>query len=526
MRASNIFLAFLLGLLTCSVAVAQPSIPGTRTLIILPFENASKVPGIEWIGEAFSEVVGQRLNSAHVYVISRDDRVAAFDRSGIPQNVKPSRATMYRISQQLDVDYMLVGEYSFDGQTFSASAQLMDMKSLRLSPAMRGTSPLPRLLDVQNSIAWKTAKLLAPEITVNQQEFLQAAPAIRLDALEAYTRGIIAPTRPEKIRYFRDALRIHPAYPEAILQLGKAYFAARDYPQAAKVLAGASRTDSTSGEANFLLGLAAFYTGDYAQAEEAFAFCASRLPLTEIYNNVGVVAARRGKRGAAEYFQKAVEADASDPDYHFNLAVALYRAGDTPGAARQLRETLARRPTDAEARALLGSIGATTTSRIPLERIKSNYDETSYRQLALEKQDAQEAGLTGASASRHAAFHVDRGRELLARGLHADAEREFREAMQRDRNNAGAHAGLARILEARKDEQGARAQAEAALRITPNTDAFLVLARLDMEDNNLARATQSVDRALALEPGNAAAQALKRTIGDKLAEQMQSSPQQ
>jgi hypothetical protein len=47
-----------------------------------------------------------------------------------------------------------------------------------------------------------------------------------------------------------------------------------------------------------------------------------------------------------------------------------------------------------------------------------------------------------------------------------------------------------------------------------------------MEDNNLARATQSVDRALALEPGNLAAQALKRTIGDKLAEQMQSSPQQ
>ena len=77
MRASKIVLAFYLGLLTCSVAVAQPNFPGTRTLIILPFENASKVPGIEWIGEAFSEVVGQRLNSAHVYVISRDDRVAA-----------------------------------------------------------------------------------------------------------------------------------------------------------------------------------------------------------------------------------------------------------------------------------------------------------------------------------------------------------------------------------------------------------------------------------------------------------------
>jgi Tfp pilus assembly protein PilF len=221
-----------------------------------------------------------------------------------------------------------------------------------------------------------------------------------------------------------------------------------------------------------------------------------------------------------------VQADASDPDYHFNLGIAFYRAGDSAGAARQLRETLARRPNDAEARAPLGSIGATTAPRVPLERIKANYDETSYRQLALERQDAQEAGLAGAPASRHAAFHADRGRELLARGLHADAEREFREAMQRDRNNAGAHAGLARILEARKDAPGARTQAEAALRLSPNVDAFLVLARLDMEDNNLARATQNVDRALALEPGNATAQALKHSIGDRLAEQMQSSPQQ
>ena len=49
-------------------------------------------------------------------------------------------------------------------------------------------------------------------------------------------------------------------------------------------------------------------------------------------------------------------ADPSDPDYRFNLAVALYKSGDNAGAAQQLREELQRRPNDSEAKSLLEKI--------------------------------------------------------------------------------------------------------------------------------------------------------------------------
>jgi TolB-like protein len=251
---------------------AQLQSPATHTLIILPFENTSKVPGIEWIGEAFPEVLGQRLTSPQVYVISREDRIAAFDRLGIPLTIRPSRATLFRIADQMDVDYMLVGDYNFDGQTFSARAQLMDMRKLRLSPEMRSYGPLPKLLDVQNSIAWEVARQLAPQVATNKEQFLRASSGVRLDALEAYVRGISAGTRQEKIKYLRDALRLNPSYSQAILELGKTFFDGREYAQAAKTLASASKTDATAGEASFLLGLSAFYTGDYARAQDAFEF--------------------------------------------------------------------------------------------------------------------------------------------------------------------------------------------------------------------------------------------------------------
>ncbi len=104
---------------------------------------------------------------------------------------------------------------------------------------------------------------------------------------------------------------------------------------------------------------------------------------------------------AVEYFSKAVEADPSDADYHFNLALALFKNGDYAGAARQLREELQLKPSDAEAKSLLDMLnrgvtmasaatapagGGTAASqpRIPIERIKRNYDEASYRQIQMQ----------------------------------------------------------------------------------------------------------------------------------------------
>jgi len=108
------------------VAQASP----TQTLIVMPFENQSSAPGLEWISEAFPEVLSQRMASSQLYVMSRDDRAYAFDHSGIPSALLPSRATMYRVAEQMGADYVVLGSYNFDGKTFTATAQLLDMRKL------------------------------------------------------------------------------------------------------------------------------------------------------------------------------------------------------------------------------------------------------------------------------------------------------------------------------------------------------------------------------------------------------------
>lgn len=509
------------------------SLSATRTVLIVPFENRSSAPGLEWIGEAFPEVLSQRMASSHLYVISREDRVYAFDRSGIPQTVLPSRATIYRIAERMDASYLVLGSYNFDGNTFTAQAQLLDMKKLQLYPPVNSSGPLTNLIELQTLLAWQLLQQMPQPPTMSRQQFVSAFPPIRLDAFENYIRGILATDYPQRIHYFHQAVKLNPNYTKAMLQLGKTYYDNHEYESASDWFSRIPKNDAAGDEANFLLGMSEFYRGDFDRAFAAFNYLATRVPLTELYNNMGVVEARRGHRASAvTYFSKAASADPNDADYRFNLGVALLKNGDSAGAVRQLQAELQEHPTDGEAKSLLDRINrgasapppATVSNamlpanqpqpqpHLPLERIQRNFNEASYRQLVMEINNLTAAHLAKVDGHDQASYHVARGKELLSRNMPPQAEAEFRAAIQDAPNNEAAHAQLAMLLEKKGDLAGARNEAQTAVRLKPNLDALLVLARIDLKQDQVQSAAGEVTRALALEPANPSALALKRDI--------------
>ena len=130
----------------------------------------------------------------------------------------------------------------------------------------------------------------------------------------------------------------------------------------------------------------------------------------------------------------------------------------------------------------------------------------------MEIHNLTEARLAKTDSRTHSAYHVERGKELLAQNQPEQAESEFRNAINADYGNAVAHAQLAVLLEKKGDAVNAWSEAQTSVRLQPNVDALLVLARLDLKKNQVQSAASEVDRALALEPANAAALALKRDI--------------
>jgi tetratricopeptide (TPR) repeat protein len=507
-----------------------------RLLLVLPYENKTGQPNLDWIGEAVPEILNQRLAAAGFLPISRIDRQYALTHLGLPANFEPSRATAIRIAETLDADYIVVGSYTLQGQRFTTNTQILNVNMLQLGQPMQQEADMTRLLEVLNSTAWRVARALDPQYSVSQSTFVAAGADLRLDGFENYIRGLVDPNAADRIRHLKDAVQISPKYSSAWLALGLAYFGDQQYDLASTALGHLPKSDPNALLGEFYRGLAFFYTGNYAKAEDAFGFIAGQLPLSEVLNNQGVALSRRGQDGSS-FYRRAVANDAEDADYQFNLAVSLSRKGDRAGAIAAITEALKLRPQDSEAQtfaAHLRSQGPSnpaqastftpppvnsalavtdpTATSGPLERIKRNFNDASFRQAAFAMEQMESVRLDAMTPAVHAAELTSEGRRYLGEGLILEAEREFQAALALDNANAAAHAGLAEVRERDGDDQIARQEALASVKIKPNATAYIVLARLDMAASQNRAAANEVQQALALDPGNTTARTLQQTI--------------
>jgi tetratricopeptide (TPR) repeat protein len=516
-------------LLLCSIpAISQSSEPsdtGGRVVLVLPFDNRSGQTALAWVGDSFPDTLNQRLSSAGFLTITREDRHYALDHLGLPVDFRPSRASTIRIAQNLDADFVIVGSYTVTNGRISVQAQVLQVNQLKLSAPLQDSSELNRLFDVENAIAWKVARQIDPHFNVAQQTFLAASGGVQLSAFENYIRGTDAATPQERIRRLQAAIVADPNYPAALLALGKAQYTEREYDQAATTLAKIPPTDRRALEASFYIGLARFNTAKYAEAESAFAFVASRLPLPEVVNNQGVASSRQG-HNAVPLFQRASTADPNDADYHYNLAVAMYRQGDFAGAKREVDLTLKLKPKDTEAAQLKTSISAgrtppaatatatpeTTSDFDPLERVRRTYSEASFRQAAFQLDQMRAIRLATLPPAEQATEYTKQGHEYLSQGLVPEAEQEFQTAIAADASSAEAHAGLAQVRERSGNSADARTEAESSIKLHPNVPAYLVLARLDLQTNDTTSSAANVNKALQLAPKDTAAQGMRQAL--------------
>ncbi len=488
-----------------------------RILLVLPFDNHTGQPSLEWIREAAAEILSSRFASAGFAPMRRDDRIYALDHLGLPQGFQPSRATALKIAQTLDADSIIVGSYRMDGGDIIAEAQLINVPHLRMSPAVASVGKLTDMMNVFDSLAWKLTRQLDPALNISEQTFIAAGAGTRLDAFEQYIRGITEPDQAERQRHLLQAVQLSPNFSLAWMALGRNYYDDQEYEKAADAFARVSHSNRDALEAGFYRGLSLLFSGDYPNAQQAFAGVARILPLAEVVNNEGVAVSRQSHDGSA-FFREAVTADPNNADYRFNLAVSLKHRGDTAEAMTQLTQCLRLRPSDAEAQALQTawkqSSGAQSAGAEadPLERIVRDFDAAAFRQAAQMMNEMDEARLAALPPRERALKLSAQAQGYLDRGLLLEAERLFQSSITADGKVAQAHAGLAEVRQRSGDAADARKEAQAALALDPSAQAYLVLGRLDLESGDLTAAGTEAGQALKLEPGSKAAQELNQQI--------------
>ena len=507
-----------------------------RILLVLPFDNRTGQPSLEWVREASAEILSSRFASAGFAPMSRADRIYALDHLGLPQGFHPSRASSLKLAETLDADSIIVGSYVTDGTGIVAEAQLVDVPHLRISKPVTARGELRQMIPVFDSLAWKLTRQLDPGFKVSEETFVATGSGLRLDAFEQYIRGITESDQGERLRHLNQAVLFSPELSQAWMALGREDYAGQQYEQAAAAFAKVGGNDADALEAGFFRGLSLLFSGDYVHAEAAFAGVARVLPLAEVLNNQGVALARRGQDGVP-LFRQAVAADPNAADYHFNLAVSLKRHGDTADALTELTQCLHLRPNDPEAEAVQkawtgpakpGAVKAAHSvatadelsaseedvgARVdPLERIERNFDAVAFHQAALMLDQMDASRLAALPPLQRAQKLSGQAKDYLDRGLLLEAERLYLEALAADGKVAEAHAGLAEVRERTGDAEAAHKEAVTSLKLMPSVEAYLVLGRLDLAASHLDDAKHELAEALKLDQKNKDALELQRKI--------------
>ncbi len=259
----------------------------------------------------------------------------------------------------------------------------------------------------------------------------------------------------EAIASGRRAIELEPNNPQALNNLGIAYFDIEDYASAEQCYRRALALDPVFAEAYSNLGNVLRTTKRLEEAVPAYHRAIALKPnYAEAYNNLAT--ALRDQKKAAEsepIYRKALALRPDDPATLCNLALALMELDREEEAVQILTRSAALDPRSGRTQIYLGS------ALLALDRIEEA-EAALHRALALAPEDAD--------------AHNLRGRILLDKNRPEDAVASFRDAIARKPDMIDAHNNLGNALKELGRVEEAMVSYYTAQRIDPKATAVYI----------------------------------------------------
>jgi hypothetical protein len=188
-----------------------------ETTLVLPFFNHAKSANLDWIGESIAESVRDTLASQTLLVLDREDLLEAFRRLSLRPGAELTHASVLKLGVSLDAARVIYGFYELLPAADAAAqskgslritARILDLKHTRQGREFSELGALEDLGTLQTHLGWQTVAALNPKTAPEERAFMQARPAVRLDAAESYVRGLLAGSAEQRHRYFTQAARL------------------------------------------------------------------------------------------------------------------------------------------------------------------------------------------------------------------------------------------------------------------------------------------------------------------------------
>jgi tetratricopeptide (TPR) repeat protein len=274
-----------------------PACPG-ESVVVVPFFNLTGAAGMDWIGESLSESVMEALAGAGHFVTEREARDEMMRRLAMRRYSLLTRASVLELALNLDAGQAVSGEFVWQAgaaRTLAVSIRVTNLKQMRRGTEFTDSAPIEELSLLQD-------RLVSRVLTSLGSPAPAARPAVRLDALENFVRGLMARSESEQARFWATAARLEPGFSWPCFRLGRMYYDKGDFRSAGDWLAKVGAGDTHYREAQFFLGLSQYETGAYELSREAYLRIVQEAPLSEVFNNLGATQLHLNPADALESF--------------------------------------------------------------------------------------------------------------------------------------------------------------------------------------------------------------------------------
>jgi Flp pilus assembly protein TadD len=522
-----------------SGALAQ-SAPGSRVLV-MPFavQTQSVTPGgasaSSWIGEAAAILLSEKLEELGVDALSRDERVAAFDRLQLPLSSTLTRATTIRAGELVGASDVVFGEARL-GEKLSVRARTIRLEMGRQLPDVTDEAPVSDMFAMFDRVALAVAR------TTGRPLLGQSPSVVRppLEAFENYVKGLVAVTPAAQLRFLEVAFRQAPRDARILLALWSVYSEQGFHGKALAAARNVAHDSPLARKARFSAALSLIELSRFDEAFKELTTLSTERPAPLLWNALGLVQLRRGgtaQAGAFYYFNRAVETAPEDTDLLFNLGYAYALAHDAPAALYWLRETVRFDAANGDAHlvmsAVLESTGksveaqreldlakllgtrrdvstAVLTAKVPpgLERAPADLEMSTTRRV-----DAAVASPAQREHQEVAAFQLDQGRRLVEQEKDREAISALRRAIYLSPYQDEPHLLLGRVYQRSGRLPEAIDEFKVAIWCRETVDARVALGSALLESGDKAGARREAERALQLQPDSVGGRALLNKIG-------------
>ncbi|MCI0488521.1 MAG: tetratricopeptide repeat protein [Blastocatellia bacterium] len=534
---------------------------GTDTIVVMPFENLSGRSEYHWVGESFAANLSDLLDKPGLVAIRPDERNVAYKQEGLPPTAILTRATMIKIAERAGANLVVMGTYRVEGEgresTISVTSRVVDINEGRLigREVSRG-GPLIDLQRLQGELAYEILYQRNPALPFSRDQIITQSTQAPIGAFENFIKGTLTRDREARKEFLDRAIKeyfektnnqsekTNRHYMPAIFELGRVHYEAGDYKEAVENLALIDSADPRYDEAQFYIGAAQDILGQTDKALETNQKLAPRLPLYEVYNNIGVLLVKKKDyAGAVNHLKPAADVAPRDTDMLFNLGYAYFLAKDYPAAADTLQKELERRPSDGEAfyvlskslaaagnkaeaekaadqaKRLLPAFAQWETKGMPvIARVKTSFSKANYYRYKRDQDERLNPQPTPGGQPPTEQL-LEAARNAFFAGRDEEALATLGNLLQAAPQNYEAHLLMGRVYERRGDFDRATNALKAAAFWNPKlVAAHVLLGRIQVLKNDCQAARASLDKALGVDANDQDAQALKRMIEQRCAE--------